>query len=58
MWDIKIKGIRTVTDWLSFLRHLCTEDAFNVDNRLGGDWHIVEIDESTFAKRKYVKTRK
>jgi ISXO2-like transposase domain len=43
---------KTVTDWCSFLRDVCSRDLLANRYQLGGPGHIVAIDESLVAKRK------
>ena len=53
---VKNVNEKTVIDWFSFCRDICTEKLNNVDVVLGGDVdsNIIEIDESLFGKkRKY-----
>lgn len=44
----------TTTDWARYCREVCMNALCNdQDTVIGGEGHIVEIDESLFAKRKY-----
>jgi len=42
---------KTTTDWLNFLRDVCSADLLANPIRLGGPGHTVAIDESVVARR-------
>lgn len=43
---------KTVTDWFNFMREVCSTDMINNPRQLGGQGHVVAIDESLVARRK------
>jgi hypothetical protein len=43
----------TIVDWKNFIRDICVEHCIKHPAKIGGDNHIVEIDESAWTKRKY-----
>ncbi|KAI8784608.1 hypothetical protein BgiMline_009022 [Biomphalaria glabrata] len=43
---------KTVVDWFNFLRGICTRYLTLHPIRLGGEGHVVEIDETVVARRK------
>jgi len=43
---------QSVTDWFSFMRDLCTFDLLSNPVQLGGQGHIVAIDETVVARAK------
>ena len=47
----------TVVDWKNFVRDICSEYFLQHPIAIGGVGHIVEIDESAWAKRKYNRGR-
>jgi len=49
----------TVTDWYSYCREICmdTLDCKYDEGEIGGEGHIVEIDECKIGRRKYNKGR-
>ena len=53
MRELKISGEHTIVDWNQFCRDVAVQHFVNHPERLGGNGHIVEIDESLFARRKY-----
>ena len=55
--ELQIKGEHTVVDWLQFCRDVPVEYFLNNPAPIGGAGHIVEIDESLFARRKYNRGR-
>uniref|UniRef100_A0A914PX13 ISXO2-like transposase domain-containing protein n=1 Tax=Panagrolaimus davidi TaxID=227884 RepID=A0A914PX13_9BILA len=48
---------RTICDWLSFCRDICTFHYQRHPKRLGGPGTIVEIDETCVSRRKYNRGR-
>ena len=48
---------KTVTDWCSFLRDLCSWDLLANPVQLGGPGHIVAVDESCVARAKPAANR-
>ena len=55
--ELDIGGEHTVVDWLQFCRDICVAYFLNNPVQIGGAGHIVEIDESLFARRKYNRGR-
>ena len=39
--------------WRGYLRDICSDKVFQLDDKIGGIGRIVQIDESLFSKRKY-----
>ncbi|OWY98210.1 hypothetical protein PHMEG_00031076 [Phytophthora megakarya] len=49
---------RTVREWYAFCRATCSKELLKAEFKFGGEGHIVEIDENSFAKkRKYNRGR-
>lgn len=48
-----ITGDATIVDWKNFIRDICVEHCLKYPAMISGVGHIVEIDESAWAKRKY-----
>jgi hypothetical protein len=48
-----IKGDATLVDWKNFMRDICVEYCLKNPAMIGGVGHVVEIDESAWAKQKY-----
>lgn len=44
---------QTIVDWYNFCREVCVLILEGSSKKIGGDGHVVEIDESKFGKRKY-----
>ena len=44
---------KTLVDWFNFCREICVLILEKNSVKIGGDGHVVEIDESKFGKRKY-----
>ena len=55
--ELQIKGQHTIVDWLQFCRDVPVDYFLNNPVPIGGVGHIVEIDESLFARRKYNRGR-
>ena len=55
--NINILGDATIVDWKNFIRDLCVEYFIRHPVIIGGEGHVVEIDESTWTKRKYNRGR-
>jgi hypothetical protein len=55
--EAKIGGEHTVVDWFQFCRDVPVEYFLNNPSPIGGINHVVEIDESLFARRKYNRGR-
>lgn len=51
--ELEINSDTTIVDWLSFLREICMTYFIMNPIVLGGEGHIVEIDECYLVKRKY-----
>ena len=51
--ELEINSSHTIADWKQYCRDICVEYFTNHPQQIGGPGHIVEIDESLFAKRKY-----
>ena len=51
--ELEIGGQHTVVDWLQFCRDVPVDYFLNNPVPIGGAGHVVEIDESLFARRKY-----
>jgi transposase-like protein len=47
----------TIIQWFSKFRDVCSHHFEMNDRRIGGEGHIVEIDESVFSRRKYRRGR-
>ena len=57
MHELNIGGSITVVDWLQFCRDIPVTWFLLNPIQIGGPGHVVEIDESLFAKRKYNRGR-
>eukprot|EP00795_Rhopilema_esculentum_P005801 gene5801-11098_t len=53
MRELKIYREHKIVDWNQFCREMAVQHFVNHPKRLGGNGHIVEIDESLFARQKY-----
>ena len=53
MRELKISGEHTIVDWNQFCQDVAVQHFVNHPERLGGNGHIVEINESLFGRRKY-----
>ena len=51
------KSNKTIIQWYSYFKDACSYYFEENDHLIGGVGHIVEIDESIFAKRKYNRDR-
>ncbi|CAF1629088.1 unnamed protein product [Didymodactylos carnosus] len=47
----------TIADWKNFLRDVCAEHFLRHPAEIGGVGHVVEIDESSWTKRKFNRGR-
>ena len=56
-FESRIVGTHTVVDWFQFCRDIPVAFFLNNPVAIGGPGHIVEIDESLFARRKYNRGR-
>ena len=55
--ELDIGGEHTIVDWFQFCRDVAVSYFLNNPVPIGGLGHVVEIDESLFAKRKYNRGR-
>ena len=44
---------QAIVDWKSYLREICALKLLQENTVLGGEGHVVQIDESLFVRRKY-----
>ena len=51
--ELEISSEHTVVDWKQYCRDICVQYFTNHPQQICGVGHVVEIDESLFAKRKY-----
>lgn len=56
--ELKIKSSHTIVDWFNFCREVCITILTQDNTKIGGQGHVVEIDESKFGKRKYNRGRR
>ena len=47
----------TVVDWFHFCREVCNVVLLNRNEQIGGEGHVVEVDESHLRTRKYYRDR-
>lgn len=57
--DEYITSTDTITMWYTKCREICMDALHNIynENKIGGEGHIVEIDESKIGRRKYNRGR-
>ena len=51
--ELDIGSNHTIVDWYLFCRDVCIDILLYDNKKIGGDGHIVELDESKFGCRKY-----
>jgi hypothetical protein len=43
---VQVEAKNTIADWKNFLRDICVDYVVNYPSMIGGDGHVVEIDQS------------
>ena len=56
--ELKVNSDHIIVDWKQYCRDICVDYFTNHPHQISGIWHIVEIKERRFAKRKTIEGTK